>query len=239
MSYRLSEYGALDRSIASQTDALRDIAFPLLSKDTVNSIVNGGAAAKGKIADLERCRKSLEKWVYYVVTRVEFYPPAVVAEVETFFFLPNGPIGQSGAIGGGLPSSVTESALGEETKFDDSSDHNEADDSDSIAASSVITAGGTRVKKKKRILKGAKKRISRLFGSRELEEPNGSVKSFDSSPNPLSDSESSATAPAFQLPSGTLMRGRVVRGADRKRGQPEYEVCELSSLVSDDGYRSN
>lgn len=255
VSYRLSQFGGLDIDINKRTDALRDVAFPSLGKDKI-AVLTSSSKYKNKMKDLEHCRMGLEQWVYYVITRIEVLPDDLRDTIENFFYLPGGPDGiyvddYMSSVGGGSevansPGIASLSSLQvNPAKLTSSPSGESFDDTVSEYTVGSVDENGVPKKKKKRIIKGAKRRLSKAFGMGQKKEsfgvdaagmentatakPTPSVMSGSSTA--LSDGRGSAygdTTPKSKdvqsVQPGKLIKARVIRGGERSRGVPEYEV---------------
>mmetsp|Transcript_16901 Transcript_16901/g.25474 ORF Transcript_16901/g.25474 Transcript_16901/m.25474 type:complete len:604 (+) Transcript_16901:106-1917(+) len=252
VSYRLSQFGALDVEINNRTDALRDVAFPTISKETSAALVSP-AKYKNKMKELEHCRMSLEQWVYYVVTRIEVVPDELKDIIEGFFFLPNGPDGseeiQSApeVVSG---NTSTHGGIADLSSLKISSSKSlpiDADETTSVGSEyttgSLDENGVPKKKKRKRIIKGAKRRLSNLMGGGKKKESFGvdfsgvdnttvptrpkatpSVVSAASSTMDTRSVMSDNTGVVQKVQPGKLLKVRVIRGGERSRGHPEYEI---------------
>ena len=252
MSYRLSQFGNLDVEINNRTDALKDVAFPTISKKATEALVTPNSKYKNKLKDLERCRMTLEQWIFFVISRIDFVPPDMKYGIEMFMFLPNGPDGQAPV----LKYDNNELNVASLKSLAVSSPRK--DDDTSSVASSQYTTGSLdstgvpkRVKKKKRFIKGAKRRMSNILGidmglEPKKTEPEKFGVDFSQMSNgdgrngvgSLIDSHTGSTVIGTEIHSqipptnlepqkvqpGKLLKVRVARGAERSKGNPEYEI---------------
>mmetsp|Transcript_21616 Transcript_21616/g.31455 ORF Transcript_21616/g.31455 Transcript_21616/m.31455 type:complete len:598 (+) Transcript_21616:97-1890(+) len=253
VSYRLSQFGALDVEINKRTDALRDVAFPIIRKETSAAISSPGKS-KSSRKELEHCRMSLELWVFHVVTRIDVVPNDLKDIIEGFFCLPNGPDNDDDAsvhsapADGGSVNTSTHGGLADLSSLKVSSSRSLPADADETASidseyttGSLDENGVPKKKKRKRIIKGAKRRLSNLIGGGKKKESAGGVvartvdASVSSRPkdrgsvisassvetcNVLSDN----SRPIQRVQPCKLLKIRVIRGGERSRGHPEYEI---------------
>jgi hypothetical protein len=162
IQYKFSQYASLDLEINKRTDALLDIAFPTISNDTIRLLASN-TKYKTKAKDLDHIRSSLEQWIYGIISRIDTFPDDLQILVENFFQLPDGPnLSPSNGVGGGGSYSPNCHRLNDEKGVtDDEGDddsHTESEDTSDDHSSST-----TEKKKKKRIMKGLKKRMSKIF----------------------------------------------------------------------------
>jgi hypothetical protein len=252
VSYRLSQFGGLDVDINKRTDALRDVAFPSLSKDKIAALTSS-AKYKNKMKDLEHCRMGLEQWVYYVVTRIEVVPEDLRDTIEGFFYLPGGPDGltQDDSLSSPAPNGPAIASLASlqvnPSVLTASPSGDSFDDAMSEYTTGSLDENGVPKKKKKRIIKGAKRRLSKAFGIGQKKESfgvdlagmdeNGTPKPSPNTPSVLSGTSRTSTndgrstadpSPRSKevqsVQPGKLIKVRVIRGGERSRGVPEYEV---------------
>lgn len=216
VSHPLSKFSGLDRDLNMLVDILRDVPFPTLTAKTVKAISAG--KHKEYANDLEKCRILLEKWIYGVISRVELYPPEVADIVEDFFLLPCGPIDETdeefykskdadsfdteGSVGKGL---------GSVGSLQDSGSANMSDDQYTIYSGETESVGGTKRKKKKRILKGMKRRFEKLTG-KQAEQEGPKVGSTETG------------VVQDQIRKGNLLKVRVIRGSVGRNNDIEYET---------------
>ena len=224
VSYRLSQFGALDNDINRRTDALRDVAFPTLSKESAAALTSSGKY-KNKLKDLEHCRMSLEQWVYYVVTRIEVVPDDLRDAIEAFFCLPSGPnaathdnLFMSPPPGDGYhPPIASLASLRVNPSLLSSPAPSEFDDTASEVTTGSIDEYGLPKKKKKRIIKGAKRRLSKAFGmgGASKKESLGDGEEGGYSPNaksPTASSVLSGTSTAYSMSEATMSPSERVLG---------------------------
>jgi hypothetical protein len=221
VSHPLSIFSGLDRDLNSLIDILRDVPFPTLTAKTIAHISSG--KHKDYASDLEKCRILLEKWIYGVISRIELYPPEVGEIVEDFFLLPCGPIDESDLDffdhkdndlfnSGGLSSS---NGLGSPMDGDSvgtsTSNPGVMDDMYTIYTGETESIGGTKRKKKKRILKGMKRRFEKLTNKQGDKE----VARADAADTEVVQE---------QIRKGHLLKVRLIRGSIGKNNEIEYEV---------------
>jgi hypothetical protein len=271
VSYRLSQFAALDIEINKFTDALRDVAFPTINKEAYTALLTNKKYLN-KLKDLEHCRMSLEQWVYYVISRSDIFPSELRQLIENFFILPSGPLHAAAMVtnsatpkasSGGPNGNFKSPTLAD---FDSPTSNSRAPSGDGGSSSvwddelsetkSVWTIGsldeatGVPKKKKKRIMKGLKKRVSHILNSSSSTKkeqfgvdfsgvsgggelapgapvPSRSVVSGVSSNGSDQGGRPSVASSAASMqcvqPS-KLLKVRVSRGGEKSRGQPEYEV---------------
>jgi hypothetical protein len=263
-SYRLSQFAALDVEINKLTDALRDVAFPTINKEALHSLVTN-KKYPNKLKDLEHCRMSLEQWVYYVISRIDILPVDLRNVVENFFMLPNGPHYSGDEA---TPSSTTTSSKPGDYKSPTLADLNSIDgqqsdvwDDEMSETRTEWTVGsldenGKPKKKKKRIIKGIKKRVSNILGTNSSRPKEGFGVDFSGvdgelPPGPPVATKSmvsgvssvgsdhgrpsmASSAGVQQVQPAKLLKVRVSRGGEKSRGHHEYEVLcpSLPSLPS-------
>lgn len=234
VSHPLSKFSGLDRDLNSLVDILRDVPFPTLTAKAIKAIASG--KHKDYASDVEKCRIILEKWIYGVVTRIDLYPPEVGEIVEDFFLLPCGPIDESDEAfyrsSENLDSFDAEGSagkgLGSCGSPQDSSSAGMSDDQYTMYSGETESVGGTKRRKKKRILKGMKRRFEKLTGKQgEVESPKAGAQ------------ESGIMQEKIRT--GQLLKVRVVRGSVGKNNEIEYETQiihepGLSPLRSDHTY---
>jgi hypothetical protein len=215
--------------------------------------------------DLERCRISLEQWVYYVVARLDVVPDSLRDVIELFFLLPSGPNSTNSngiAVYDPSHSQGSNSSINNQQQ-NGNNDYDEYDDTESVAdstTSSVYTAsvmdeqGNKLPKKKKRIIKGAKKRLSNILGIKKKESFGVDFSGMPSSDDGTNKPSSVMSATASQSGSttgsvtsngdsganksqvqkvqpGVLLKTRVIRGGERSKGQTEYDVSTVLVLL--------
>jgi hypothetical protein len=251
--YKFSQYAHLDLEINKRTDALQDIAFPTISKDTIRLLVSN-TKYKTKAKDLDHIRSLLEQWIYGIISRIDTFPDDLQILVENFFQLPDGP---SPSPNGRGVSGVSNSPNSHRHVTDgDDESHTESEDTSDDHSSST-----TEKKKKKKIMKGLKKRMSNIFtnspktSSFEENQGGGANNSLPDREtiSDLRDSHSSHTSnfsdtvPILSIPgqaggggggcdkqlvqTSKLLVSRVQRGGERSKGQFIYEVSPLRSLL--------
>lgn len=263
----MSQFGNLDVEINKRTDALKDVAFPSLSKKATMALTTTNSKYKDKLKDLERCRMTLEQWIFFVIGRIDFVPADLKYGIEMFMFLPNGPDGKAPVLHYDDTdlSIASLSSLAVPTK---SGLHNikERDEDASSVASSQYTNGSLdstgvpkQIKKpRRRLMKGAKRRMEKLLGVDMGLEPKKSVTEKETfgvdfsqmttgdarnGVGSLIDSQVSGTTGTMdanhtgvpykdyvdnqepqKVQPGKLLKIRVARGAERSKGNPEYEI---------------
>lgn len=260
VSYKLSSFATLDLEINKRTDALRDVAFPVINKDTLKLILGPGKY-KNKAQDLELYRALLEQWVFSIVSRIDTFPNDLQDIVEDFFLLPDGPNsnrnqninGGNSHNNGNNNNGIANDNDNEDQETDDNRTEKEDCESTGISESygddSQDSSGELhQKKKKKRIIKGFKKRVSKIFlgslnGTKEgnsspterdnltsVSDPRDSKSSYETSSGRASD-------PSFigstygdeydkvrQVQTTRLISCKVQRGGERSRGVYIYEV---------------
>jgi hypothetical protein len=255
VSYKLSQYANLDLEINKRTDALQDVAFPTINKDTIRLLVSG-TKYKTKAKDLDHIRSLLEHWIFSILSRIETFPFDLQILIENFFLLPDGPNyhpvgGGAGAGGGEENGSVGVGGEGDDESQTESEDPSVTEsEGQSSSASSSFEKG--KKGKKKRLMKGLKKRMSSMFQGKDSDHghpskstPPPSVIDRDHDRDTMSDirDSQSTVVSDVSIPysiSGTnnerhliqtnkLLTSRVQRGGERSKGVFVYEVC-LSSL---------
>lgn len=228
MSYKFSQYAALDIEINKRTDALQDIPFPTVTKDTIRLLVSD-TKYKTKAKDLESIRAVLEQWICSIITRIDTFPDDLQILVEHFFLLPDGP---------NYPPEGSVNRKVEEDVDDDS--HTESEDPSTISDDQ----DKKKKKKKKRIVKGIKKRMNRMFSKTMSNEDGSTVNSQtqqdSDTVSDIRDSQSTITSiysdtnPILSLASqnekhlvqtSKLLKSKVQRGGERSKGVFIYEVC--------------
>lgn len=226
VSYQLSQFGNLDVEINNRTDAIKDVSFPALSKKATEALTNPNSKYKDKLKDLERCRMTLEQWIYFVISRIDFVPKDLKYGIEMFMFLPNGPEGKAPI----LQYENNDLNVASLSSLAVPSTVKECDDEASSATSSQYTTGSLdsdgvpkKIKKpRKRIIKGAKRRMEKMLGidmglgpKKTEADRNGD---FTQMPTDDRVQEPQRVQP------GKLLKVRVARGAERSKGNPEYEI---------------
>jgi hypothetical protein len=226
VSHTLSKFSELDRDLNSLIDILRDVPFPTLTAKTMAAISSG--KYKDYASDVEKCRILLEKWIYGVISRIELYPHEVGEIVEDFFLLPCGPIDESdlefdqmrngadsfnrdglslGSPGASLGSYADGGSIG-------SPNSGLNDDQYTIYSGESESVGGTKIRKKKRILKGMKRRFEKLTGKQaDKDVPRQEVVETE--------------VVQEQIRKGMLLKVRLVRGSIGKNNEIEYEVMYI------------
>lgn len=199
---------------------------------------------------------SLEQWVYYVISRIDLLTPELKITVEKFFILPNGPSGDKNSPTNSVVApSITDyrsPTLNDFQSETHTETHTEIWDDEVSETKSVWTVGsldeaGVPKKKKKRIIKGIKKRVSHILGTNKPKEnfgvdftnvedssnlgpPTANTKSVVSgvssggSDNGRPSIVSSTTSAIHHVQPGKLLKVRVIRGGEKTRGQHEYEI---------------
>lgn len=259
----------MDVEINRRTDALKDVAFPSLSKKAIEALTTTHSKYKNKLKDLERCRMTLEQWIFFVICRIDFVPADLKYGIEMFMFLPNGPDGKAPVLEyeNSDLSIASLSSLAVPSKG--LQNINEKDEDCSSIASSQYTTGSLdsngvpkKIKKpRKRLIKGAKRRMEKLLGvDMGLGESHSATKKeqfgvdFSKMPHgdarggvgSLVNSQVSGTVTSHatndvnntgvpykhfvdnqepqRVQPGKLLKVRVARGAERSKGNPEYEI---------------
>lgn len=230
VSYKFSQYAILDIEINKRTDALQDVAFPTINKDTIRLLVSG-TKYKTKAKDLDHIRSLLEQWIFSIISRIDTFPEDLQILVENFFLLPDGPNYQTEG-----------STMGNGEYLDDDS-HTESEDP-STASEDHSHEGK---KKKKRIVKGIKKRMSRMFSTKssfedgsnssppdrdtisDIRDSHSTVASTTSDTNPILSFASQSEKHNVQT--SKLLTCKVQRGGERSKGVFIYEVGLDSILV--------
>mmetsp|Transcript_7545 Transcript_7545/g.12680 ORF Transcript_7545/g.12680 Transcript_7545/m.12680 type:complete len:610 (-) Transcript_7545:234-2063(-) len=251
VSYRLSQFGNLDVEINKRTDALKDVAFPTLSKKATEALTTSKSNYKNKLKDLERCRMTLEQWIFFVISRIDFVPPDLKFGIEMFMFLPNGPDGKAPVLQ--IENSDLSMASLSSLAVPSKATPNKDDDTSSMASSQYTTGSldsngvPKKVKKPKRFIKGAKRRMEKAFGVDMGLEPKKEKEQFGvdfsqmsgdarggvgSLVNSQTTSTHDVSSPVpnidcqepQKVQPGKLLKVRVARGAERSKGNPEYEI---------------
>lgn len=253
VSYRLSQFGNLDVEINKRTDALKDVAFPSLSKKATEALTIPKSNYKNKLKDLERCRMTLEQWIFFVISRIDFVPADLKFGIEMFMFLPNGPDGKAPV----LQIENSDLSIASLSSLAVPSNNTPKKDEDtSSMASSQYTTGSLdsngvpkKVKKPKRFIKGAKRRMEKALGVDMGLEPKKEKEQFGVDFSQMSGdarggvgslvnsqatgtSTHDVTTPVSHVDTqepqkvqpGKLLKIRVARGAERSKGNPEYEI---------------
>lgn len=254
----------MDIEINKVTDALRDVAFPTINKEALHAIVNNKKSAT-KLKDLEHCRMSLEQWVYYVISRIDILPYELRPLIENFFFLPYGPNYNANRTAtpvvspknaGGDYKSPTLADLNGEIQSETWDD--EVSETKTVWTIGSLDDNGVPKRKKKRILKGIKKRVSNVFGTNKPKENFGvdfSGVDGELPPGPPVASKSvvsgvsstgsdhrpsvASSTGVQQVQPGKLLKVRLSRGGEKSRGVHEYEVRLSSSFSFHSCNRSN
>ena len=254
--------------INKRTDALKDVAFPSLSKKATEALTTSNSKYKDKLKDLERCRMTLEQWIFFVICRIDFVPADLKYGIEMFMFLPNGPDGKAPELQfeNSDLSVASLSSLAVPSKSKDK-DRDREEDTSSIASSQYtngsLDSNGVpkKVKKpRKRLMKGAKRRVEKMlsikrsdsettkekpekFGVDFSQMANGDARDgmgsmINSQVTGTSHSNTTTDVNNTGVPykhfvdnqepqkvqPGKLLKVRVARGAERSKGNPEYEI---------------
>lgn len=236
IQYQFSQYASLDIEINQRTDALQDIAFPTISRDTIR-LLTSQTKYKSKAKDLDHIRSLLEQWIAGIISRIDTFPEDLQVLVENFFQLPDGPNPSlSNVIGGnGGLHSPNGQRIHDEISVTDDDCHTEPEDTSEDHSYPLAE----KKKKKKRITKGLKKQMSKILT------PKSSFEENQSSPNrstlsEMRDSQStnnSETVPALSfsgqgvgkvekqhVQTSKLLSCHVQRGGERSKGLFIYEV---------------
>lgn len=209
---------------------------------------------------------TLEQWIFFVISRIDFVPADLKYGIEMFMFLPNGPDGKAPVLQF-QNDNLSHASLQSLAVSSKSSVVSGKDDDTSSIASSQYTTGSLdsngvpkKVKKpRKRLIKGAKRRMEKVLGiDLGLEPKKDKKEQFgvdfshmanggdgrDGAVGSIINSQMSGTSvttldinntgvpykcyvdnqePQKVLP-GKLLKVRVARGAERSKGNPEYEI---------------
>lgn len=244
--------------INKRTDALKDVAFPSLSKKATEALTASKSNYKDKLKDLERCRMTLEQWIFFVISRIDFVPPDLKYGIEMFMFLPNGPDGTAPV----LQIENSELSIASLSSLAVASKAGKDEDSSSVASSQYTTGSldsngvPKKIKKpRKRLFKGAKRRMEKALGVDMGLEPKKEKEKFGvdfsqmangdarNGVGSLVNSQVSGTTATIDINNtgvpyksfvdnqepqkvqpGKLLKVRVARGAERSKGNPEYEI---------------
>jgi hypothetical protein len=236
-----------------------------LSKKATEALTTPHSKYKDKLKDLERCRMTLEQWIFFVIGRIDFVPVDLKYGIEMFMFLPNGPDGKDPVLeyDNSELSIASLSSLAVPNKGGGLNNIKENDEDASSVASSQYTNGSLdssgvpkKVKKpRKRLVKGAKRRMEKLLGVDMGLEPkktekeqfgvdfsqmtsgdarNGMGSMINSQVSGTTHEDVNHTGVPYKhfvdnqepqkVQPGKLLKVRVARGAERSKGNPEYEI---------------
>jgi hypothetical protein len=206
---------------------------------------------------------SLEQWVYYVISRIDILPIDLRNIVENFFMLPNGPhysadettLASSSSIVAPKPGEYKSPTLADLHSTDGQSDVWDDEVSETRTEWTVgsLDENGKPKKKKKRIIKGIKKRVSNILGTGSSSKPKEgfgmdfsgvdgelppgapvATKSMVSGVSSVGSDHGrpsvASSAGVQQVQPATLLKVRVSRGGEKSRGHHEYEVSSPLAL---------
>jgi hypothetical protein len=194
-----------------------------------------------------------------VVTRISLLPDDLQDAVEKFFYLPYGPDGDD-MQPEDTPEGQNTFSLPTTTPKDRSPENCDefTEETRSVVTTTSLDENGVPKKKKKRILKGMKKRVSNILGvSKKKENLGVDFSGMDSSQglppqrpptlrstvsgtsSVLSDGatgEGNTNNEIHRVQPGKLLKIRITRGSEKSRGNSEYEVSMIYNFIIFDIY---
>jgi hypothetical protein len=190
---------------------------------------------------LDHIRSLLEQWIFSILSRIDTFPFDLQIHIENFFHLPDGPNYKSRGSGGG----ENEGSVGGPCGDDDDESQTESEDPSVTSEGQSSSSSFEKGKKKKRLVKGFKKRVTKLFKGQSPSKPTPPPSERDDrdTMSDIRDSLSTVTSDTslpYPFPHGNnsekhliqsskLLTSRVQRGGERSKGLFIYEVS-LSSL---------
>jgi hypothetical protein len=193
---------------------------------------------------LDHIRSLLEQWIFSILSRIDTFPFDLQIHIENFFHLPDGPNYKSRGSGGG----ENEGSVGGPCGDDDDESQTESEDPSVTSEGQSSSSSFEKGKKKKRLVKGFKKRVTKLFKGQSPSKPTPPPSERDDrdTMSDIRDSLSTVTSDTslpypfhhgnnsekHLIQSSKLLTSRVQRGGERSKGLFIYEVSLPLSPIS-------